>query len=75
MGLVLLSELVLAPELDSGQLHVDDYAVRERNFRRRLAEAGVVVRWPEGPSVRPEERPLIHVEGKPISEQVIEDRR
>ncbi len=74
-ALVSLEDLRRLEALDAEQPATEDYATRERNFRRRLAEAGVVVHWPEGSPVPPHERRRIRVEGPPISEQIIEERR
>lgn len=45
-----------------------------RRYRRALAEAGVEVSYPTGNRV-PRKRRRIKVKGKPLSEQIVEDRR
>ena len=45
-------------------------------FRWRMQEAGLVVRWSSGQPVPLSERePPIQIEGPPLSEQIIADRR
>jgi prevent-host-death family protein len=46
----------------------------EERYRRALKEAGIEVTYPTGERV-PRKRRLIEVKGKPISEQIIADRR
>jgi prevent-host-death family protein len=48
---------------------------REARFRRIAQEAGLIIHWPSGRPIPPSERKLIHVEGEPISEQIIRERR
>ena len=44
-------------------------------FRRALLEAGLVQEF-KAPPIRPaEERPLVPIQGKPLSETIIEERR
>lgn len=44
-------------------------------FRRALLEAGLVREF-KTPPVRPEEeRPLVPIQGKPLSETIVEERR
>lgn len=53
----------------------DDDAVKEERLRRALAEAGLVVSWPTGSPASLKDRPLIKIKGKPLSQQIIEERR
>ena len=43
-------------------------------YRRLLAERGLIITKPTGKPIRPEDRKLIKLEGKPLSQQIIEDR-
>jgi prevent-host-death family protein len=45
-------------------------------YRKALEEMGIVISWPSGKGISAEERmrELIHLEGKPLSQQIIEDR-
>ena len=44
-------------------------------YRQALADEGVVISRPTGTPIRAEERPLIRVQGKPLSHQIIQDRK
>ncbi len=46
----------------------------EERYRRALKEAGIEVTYPSGKRV-PKKRRLIRVKGRPVSEQIIADRR
>jgi prevent-host-death family protein len=47
----------------------------EERYRRALEEAGIRITYPTGERVPRERRRLIEVEGRPVSEQIIADRR
>lgn len=47
----------------------------EESYRKALEEAGIEVTYPNSGKRVPRKRHLIDVEGKPLSEQIIEDRR
>ena len=48
----------------------------EERYREALAQAGLVVSWPDPTKRIPRERRRpIEVKGKPLSERIIEDRR
>ncbi len=53
----------------------ESLADREARFRKLLTEAGLVVHFPQGPPVDPSERHPIQIDGPPLSEQIIEDRK
>jgi hypothetical protein len=44
-------------------------------FRRALLEAGLVIEFKDPPVRSEEERPLVPIQGKPLSETIIEERR
>lgn len=46
----------------------------EERYRRGLKEAGIEITYPTGERI-PRERRLIKVKGKPVSQQIIWDRR
>jgi prevent-host-death family protein len=54
---------------------LDTEEAREARFRQLLKAAGIVVHFPTGELLTPEERRLIRIEGPPLSEQIIEDRK
>lgn len=74
-ALVSVDDLVRLEAMDAGQTEVGSEADREAEFRRLLTEEGLVLHWPEGPGVPPSERKPIKVEGQPVSEQIIAERR
>ena len=47
----------------------------EERYRKALKEAGVEITYPDPGKRVSRQRRLIEVEGKPLSEQIIEDRR
>ncbi len=47
----------------------------EERYREALEKAGIEVTYPNPGKRVPRKRRLIEVEGKPLSEQIIEDRR
>ncbi|CAN5671809.1 hypothetical protein BH24ACT21_BH24ACT21_10440 [soil metagenome] len=47
----------------------------EDRYRRALEEAGIKVTYPTGERVPRERRRLIEVKGRPLSEQIIAERR
>ncbi len=47
----------------------------EESYRKALEEAGIEVTYPNPGKRVPRKRRLIEVEGEPLSEQIIEDRR
>lgn len=63
---------------DLASLESSSESVEER-YRKALAEAGIRVSWSRGVGESakrvPRERHLIKVEGRPLSEQIIADRR
>jgi len=59
---------------DLARLESASESVQER-YRRALEEAGIRVSWPEPGSRGPRKRRRIKVEGVPLSEQIIADRR
>jgi prevent-host-death family protein len=48
---------------------------REERFYQVAREMGLILRRPTGRPVLPNERKLIHLEGEPLSEQIIRERR
>jgi len=57
------------------QLEQQSEASGREAFRRALLEAGLVQEF-KAPPLRPaEERPLVPIQGKPLSETIIEGRR
>ncbi len=64
---------LVSPE-DLARLESSSESVEER-YRKALAEVGIRVSWPKGGARVPEKRRLIEVEGWPLSEQIIADRR
>lgn len=48
---------------------------QEERYRRALEEAGIKVSYPTGERVPKKRRRLIKVKGRPVSEQIIADRR
>jgi prevent-host-death family protein len=72
-ALVSVEDLRRLEAWDAGARDTD--LARQAAFRRALEEAGVVVQWPSGPPVSPDERAPLEVPGPPISEQIIADRR
>ena len=54
---------------------LDTEEAREARFRQLLKAAGIVVHFPEGPPVDPNDRHPIHIDGPPLSEQIIADRK
>jgi prevent-host-death family protein len=48
---------------------------REERFIQIAREAGLIIRRPTGQPVPRSSRKLIHVDGEPISEQIIRERR
>ncbi len=74
-ALVSVEDLDRLEALDTGVTEASSEAERQAVFRRRLAEKGVVVHWPEGPPVPPGERKPLRIEGQPVSEQIIAERR
>jgi hypothetical protein len=49
--------------------------VRRAAFRRAMARAGAVVQWPAGEPVPPDAYAPISIDGPPMFEQIIADRR
>lgn len=47
----------------------------EERYRRALKEAGIKVSYPTGERVPREMRRLIEVKGRPVSEQIVDERR
>jgi hypothetical protein len=47
----------------------------EARYREALEKAGIRVSWKEPGNRVPRERHLIRVKGRPVSEQIIADRR
>ena len=64
---------LVGPE-DLARLESASESVQER-YRRALEEAGVGVSWTEPGKRAPRERHLIKVEGRPLFERTIADRR
>jgi prevent-host-death family protein len=64
---------LVSPE-DLARLESSPESVVER-YRKALAEAGIRVSWPKGGTQVPKKRHLIEVEGRPVTEQIIADRR
>jgi prevent-host-death family protein len=74
-ALVSVRDLRRLEDLDRAAPESNDEAAREARFRQLVEEAGLSVHWPTGRPVERRERRLIHVEGEPISEQIIRERR
>lgn len=74
-ALVGVDDLQQLEALGAGEIEASTEAEREAAFRRRLAEKGVVVHWTEGPPVPPSKRKPLKIEGQPLSEQIIAERR
>lgn len=47
----------------------------EERYREALEEAGIKITYPDPSKRSPRTRRLARIEGKPLSEQIIEDRR
>src|SRR4051812_29329849 len=50
-------------------------AAKEAQYRRAMEEAGLIVQYPSGEPVPREAYQPIEIEGPPLSEQIIADRR
>lgn len=74
-ALVSVDDLQRLEALDAGLTETSSEAEREAAFRRRLIESGLVLHWNEGPGVPASERKPIKIEGQPLSEQIIAERR
>lgn len=74
-ALVSVEDLHRLEALDTDVTEASSETEREGVFRRRLAEKGVVVHWTEGPPVPSSERTPLKIEGQPLSEQIIAERR
>lgn len=74
-ALVSLDDLQRLEALDVAGPAAENEAERERSFQHRLKEAGLVPRWKEGPGVPASERKPVAIDGQPLSEQIIADRR
>jgi len=59
---------------DLARLESSSESVQEK-YREALEKGGIRVSWTEPGKRVPRERRLIEVEGKPLSEQIISDRR
>jgi prevent-host-death family protein len=53
----------------------DSEASRQAAFRRAMEEAGAVTQWPSGDPVPLSEYRPLKIEGPPISDDIIRDRR
>jgi prevent-host-death family protein len=60
---------------DLARLEESSSSSVEESYRKALEEAGIEVTYPNPGKRVPRKRRLIEVEGKPLSEQIIEDRR
>ena len=56
-------------------LDPDTDPTRRAEYRRRMEAAGLVVGWPTGEPVPLSERHPIAIEGPPVSEQILAERR
>ena len=74
-ALVSVEDLRRLEVIDDAMRDSNDEAAKEARFRQLAEEAGLIVHWPTGRPVSRSERRLIHVEGEPISEQIIRERR
>lgn len=59
------------PEVDP-ELGLEE---REALFKQRLLETGLVTKLPDAPSTPRPAFPLVEVQGVPLSQTIIEDRR
>ncbi len=65
---------IVSPE-DLGSLERQTTQSPDEAYRQALAEVGALISRPSGTPVNADERRLIRLEGKPLSQQIIEDRR
>ncbi|HLL39040.1 MAG TPA: type II toxin-antitoxin system Phd/YefM family antitoxin [Rubrobacteraceae bacterium] len=66
-ALVSVEDLARLEESSSGSV--------EQRYRKALEKAGIEISYPDPDKQIPRKRHLIKLEGKPLSEQIIEDRR
>ncbi len=66
-ALVSVEDLARLEESSSGSV--------EQRYRKALQKAGIAISYPDPDKQIPRKRHLIKLEGKPLSEQIIEDRR
>lgn len=70
-----VAALVSVEDLERLEKEGSEKSAEER-YREALAGAGLVVSWPDSSKrVSRKRRRLLEVEGEPLSEQIIEDRR
>jgi antitoxin (DNA-binding transcriptional repressor) of toxin-antitoxin stability system len=74
-GVVSAEDVARLEALDAVRQGSSASAEREAAFQRGLEAAGLVVQWPTGPAVPLHERIRLPIEGSPLSEQIIADRR
>jgi prevent-host-death family protein len=74
-ALVSMEDLRRLEDLGAPSPEQESEEERQARFRRSMEEAGLVTRWSPGrPRPLTERRPIV-VEGPPLSEQIIGDRR
>lgn len=74
-ALVSVADLRRLEAAEVGERETDSETARRASFRQALAAAGVVVQWRTGaPGPLDAQRPIT-VEGPPVSEQIIAERR
>lgn len=69
-----VAALVSTEDLERLESSPGDVESAEERYRRGLKEAGIRITRPTGKGV-PKKRRLLKVKGKPVSEQIIDDRR
>ena len=74
-ALVSVEDLSRLEALDTAAPDEESEEAREARFRQLMEEAGLVIRWPSGEPVPLSERNPIEIEGPPLSEQIIAERR
>jgi hypothetical protein len=74
-ALVSLADLRRLEELEPRRSGEEDDRERQARLRAELEKAGVTVRWPSGAAVSAQERKPVRVQGEPVSEQIIAERR
>lgn len=77
-ALVSIDDLRRLEAMDQAKVEAaesEDKPAREIRFRQAMADAGITVRLPTGHPVSPNDRQPLRIQGPPLSEQIIADRR
>ena len=74
-ALVSVEDLRRLEEPQGTAVREADEGARQAAFRRAMEDAGAILEWPSGDPVPRDEYAPIAVEGRPLSEQIITDRR